>query len=127
MKTEAAPTARRRERQHDVLSDPSLVDALADAFDDAGALVPEHHRQGCGPFPVQQREVAAADAGHLESDEHLVSLRRFELQFLELERTADPAEDDRGDLHRGAEPVESRSTSSGEVSTTMSRPGAPPI
>src|SRR5207247_5677082 len=52
----------RAEREDDVVAAAHVRDAGPDLLDDAGGLVPEHHRQGQGPVAVDDVPVAVADA-----------------------------------------------------------------
>ena len=54
----------------------TTVDALADRLDRAGALVPEQDRQRVAPAVLLDHvQVAVADAGRLDPDEHLARAR----------------------------------------------------
>ena len=61
----------------------SEVDAVADALDDAGALVAEHRRRVAGRVGAGGRvEVGVADAAGDEPDEHLAGLRLGQIELL---------------------------------------------
>ena len=80
-------------------------DALADALDDAGALVPEHGRRVAGRVGARGRvEVGVADAAGDEPDEHLARPRLGQLELLNRERRAELLQDGGPDLHAAARP-----------------------
>ena len=62
-------------------------DALADGLDRAGALVPEQHRERVAPAVLFDHvQVAVADAGRLDPDEHLARPGRVDDDLLERDR-----------------------------------------
>ena len=69
---------------HDPVAGRHVRDALADRLDDAGALVAEQHRERVPPAVLLDHvQVAVADAGRLDLDEHLVRPRRVDDDLLE--------------------------------------------
>ena len=54
-------SAARHEREDDVVALVDVADSRSDRLDDAGCLVPEHHRHGPGPRPVDDGEVGVAE------------------------------------------------------------------
>ena len=76
-------------------------DALADALDDARALVAEHGRRIAGRVGAGGGvEVGVADAARDEPHEHLARLRLGEVELLHLERRAELLQHGGADLHR---------------------------
>src|SRR5439155_1569834 len=61
-------------------------DAGADLLDDAGGLVPEHHRQGQGPVAVDDVPVAVADTGRHHAYPGFARLGALLLDVHHLER-----------------------------------------
>ena len=92
--------ALRREQRHDVVARADQRDAVADALDDARALVPEHARRVAGRVGAGGGvEVGVADAAGDEAHEHLAGLRLLEVELLDDERLAEFLEDGGADLH----------------------------
>ncbi len=95
-----------------------VVDSHADGFDDAGALVPEHHRPPApAELPVRQANVGVADTGSCDADEHLAGLRRIELDLFDLDGATRLAEDD------GSHPTRHCSSASKSGLTPSPGPG----
>ena len=87
----------------------SDVDAVADALDDAGALVAEHGRRVAGRVCSGRGvEVGVADAAGDEADEHLAGLRLGQIDLLHLERRAELLQHGGADLHPAARSVASK-------------------
>ena len=89
-----------REQRDDVIAGRDERDAVADALDDARALVAEHagrvaRRIGAGGGV----EVGVADAAGGEPHEHLAGLRLGEIDLLNDERAAELLENCCADLH----------------------------
>ena len=82
---------------------------VADALDDAGALVPEDGRRVAGGVGARGRvEIGVADAAGDEPDEDLARLRLGQLDLLHLERRAELLQHRGADLHRVARSVASK-------------------
>ena len=95
-----ALAALRREERDDVVALGERGDALADALDDARALVAEHRRRVAGRVGARGRvEIGVADAARDEPDEHLAGPRLGEVELLHLERRAELLEHGGADLH----------------------------
>ena len=85
-----ALAALRREERHDVVAGRERGDAVADALDDAGALVPEHGRRVAGRVGAGGGvEVGVADAAGDEPHEHLAGPRLGQVDLLHDERRAE--------------------------------------
>ena len=75
-------------------------DALADALDDAGALVAEHGRRVAARVGARGGvEVGVADAARLEPHEHLARAGLGEVDLLHGERLAELLQDCGAHLH----------------------------
>ena len=96
-----ALAALRGEERDDVVAGRDRGNALSDALDDSGALVPEH--AGRVPARIRSRrrvQVRVADAAGDEPDERLPGLRLGEVELLDDERLPELLEHGRPDLHR---------------------------
>src|SRR5262249_59325514 len=69
---------------HDPVARLEAGHAVADGLHHAGALVPQEHRVGMAP-PVllDHVQVAVADAGRLDPDQHLAGAGRGDIDLLE--------------------------------------------
>src|SRR5580704_14463091 len=85
----AAAAAMRTEREDNVVARPDIIDIRAVLDDDAGGLVPEHHRQRQRPIPVHDVPVAHADAGRLDADANLFGPWRLLLEIEDLQGFVD--------------------------------------
>ena len=86
---DALPALGGEEGDH-VVAGRNEAHAVADALDDAGALVPEHARRITGRIGTGGGvEVGVADAAGGEPDEHLAPLRLGEIDLLNDERAAE--------------------------------------
>ena len=75
-------------------------DAVADALDDARALVPQHRRRVAGRVGARGGvEVGVADAARDQPHEHLAGLRLRQVELLHLERGPELLEHRGADLH----------------------------
>ena len=93
-------SALRREERDDVIALGDGGDTLADALDDAGALVTEYGRRVAGRVCARRRvEIGVADPARDQPHEHLAGLRLSQVELLHLERGAEPLEHRRPDLH----------------------------
>jgi hypothetical protein len=63
------------DRDHDVIADGHVGDAVTDGLDDAGALVAQHDRQWHRHIAAQERQVRVADPGRDHADQHLAGTR----------------------------------------------------
>ena len=88
--------------------DREVGHAVADLLDDAGALVPEHARQGEGDEPFPGAEVGVAEAGRDDADQHLVALRALDLDLLEHERLVVGGQHRRGGRRHVGSPLGAR-------------------
>ena len=89
----------REERDH-VIAGLERRHALAEALDDAGALVAEHGRRVTRRVGAGGRvEVGVADAARNEPDENLARLRLGEIELLHRERRAELLQHRGADLH----------------------------
>jgi hypothetical protein len=92
--------ALRREERDDVVARRDVAYALADPFDDAGALVAEHRRRVAGRIGARRRvQVCVADAAGGKANEHLAHLRLSQIELLHLEGRTELLEDCRANLH----------------------------
>src|SRR5205085_7750307 len=90
-----------REERDDVVAGREGRDAVADAFDDACALVAEHRRRVTGGIRAGSGvQVGVADAARDEPDEHFAGVRLREIELLHRERGAEVVENRGSDLHR---------------------------
>ena len=95
-----ALAALRREERDDVVAGRERADALADALDDARALVPEHRRRVAGRVGAGGRvEVGVADAAGDEAHEHLARARLGQVDLVHDERRSELLEHGGPDLH----------------------------
>src|SRR4051794_13197561 len=95
-----ALAALRREERHDVVARRDGGHVLADALDDAGALVAENGRRVTrGIGAGRGVEVGVADAARDEADEHLARVRLGELDLVHGERLPELLEHGGTDLH----------------------------
>jgi hypothetical protein len=86
---EAAAAAGGYERERDVIAGRDVPDVRADGLDDARALVAEHERPPTvAELAVGEPHVGVAHPGGRDTDEHLLPLRRVELDLLHLDRPA---------------------------------------
>ena len=96
---DALPALGSEERDH-VVAGRDERDAVTDALDDAGSLVPEHARRVAGRVGAGGGvEVGVADAAGGEPDEHLAGLRLGEVDLLDDERAAELLENCCADFH----------------------------
>ena len=97
-----ALAALRGEERDDVVAGLDERHALADALDDARALVPEHARHVSGRVGARGGvQVGVADAARSEPHEHLALLRLREIDLVDDERLPEFLEHGGADLHRG--------------------------
>jgi hypothetical protein len=82
----AVPAAR-HERSDDVIADAQVRDAGPEFFHDAGAFMPEHHRQWPRPVAVDDRKIRMAKARGAHADQHLTRAGRIEVDIGHLERS----------------------------------------
>ena len=95
-----ALAALRREERDDVVTDRDVAHAVADAFDDPGALVAEHRRGVAGRIRARRREeIRVADAASGKANQHLACLRLRQIELLHLEWCAERLQNCRADLH----------------------------
>ena len=114
----AAAPAGGDEAERDVVAGRDVVDALPHGLDDAGALVPEHHRHAAGAeVAVGEVEVGVAHAGGGDAHEQLAGARRLELDLLDGERRVVGVQDG------GADPHATRCASSASRSGDDAEPG----
>ncbi len=92
--------ARRRPGEHDLVPDPDRVDRVAGVLDDAGSLVPEHHRRRALPLALYLVEVGAADPDRRHPDDDVVGAGLCQVELDDLERLADCPEEPGPGLHR---------------------------
>src|SRR5204863_6147126 len=79
-----ARPARRLPAEHDPVARGEAVDAVADGLDRPRALVAEENRQAVAPAVLLDHvQVAVADAGRLDADEHLARPRLLHADLLE--------------------------------------------
>ena len=89
-----------REERDDVVAGRDRRDAVADALDDACALVAEHGRRVAGGVGAGGGvEIRVADAAGDEPDERLSRLRLGELDLLHRQRRSELLQDGGADLH----------------------------
>ena len=81
--------ARRSPREHDLVPHRDRIDRVADVLDDAGAFVPEHHRNRALPLAPDLVQVGPADACGGDAHDDLVRSRVGKVQLDDLERLAD--------------------------------------
>jgi len=79
--------AARHERGDDVVADVKVRDAGPEHFDDARALVPEHHRQRPWTIAVDHGEVRVAQARGPHGDQHFAGARRIKRDLVDHERS----------------------------------------
>src|SRR5947207_14113039 len=91
--------ARGRPRQDHTVAGPNGRDCLADLFDDACALVAQHHRRWTLPLALDTVEVSAANAHGGHPHQHLVVARLLELELAHLERPSSTVKDGGASLH----------------------------
>ena len=95
-----AVAALRREERDDVIAGLDVRHAIADALDNAGALVPEHRRGVARRVGARGRvQIRVANAAGDEPDEDLARFRFSEVHLLNLERHAELLEDGGTNLH----------------------------
>ena len=70
-------------------------DVRADRGDDAGELVPEHHRQRVAEVVLGEGEVRVTQSGRADVDQHLAAARLVDHELLDREPATDRG-DDRG-------------------------------
>jgi hypothetical protein len=92
--------AARVERQHDVIADGHLGDALTDGLDDARSLVPGDHRRRHGALGHPRHDVGVAHTGTDDTDEHLAGSGVGQLDGLDGVGAVGGTEDGGLDLHR---------------------------
>src|SRR5262249_38786027 len=95
--TPAAAPARRAPAEDHAVARREPLDALAELLDDPGRLVPEQRRERLCHAVVEHVQVAVADPGRLDADEHLARARRVEDDL--LDREAPLLDGDDPDVH----------------------------
>src|SRR5262245_31199718 len=92
-----AAAAEDGQARDDVVARLEFVHRRAHGLHDARGLVAEDRRGGEGIVPVDEVQIAVADAAADDADEHLVRHRLVDLDVLDRERLMRPVKD--GSLH----------------------------
>jgi len=95
---ELAVAAEHRQARDDVVAGLDVGDVLADRLDDAGRLVPQHHRHRRRVGALDEVQVAVAEARGGGPDQDLAPLRLGDRDVLDRHRLARSVQD--GGLHR---------------------------
>ena len=96
----AAFAAGRRPREDHAIAGFEAGDVRAHGLDDAGALVPEHHRPRTHPLALDDVQVRAADADGVDAHERVARARPLEIDLPHDERGARRLEQRRAHPHR---------------------------
>ena len=90
--------AARHEDEHHVIARREAVDAFADRLDDAGGLVPQHHRRRTRTGAVDDGKVGVAEAGGPDLDQNFAPAGLRQIDFDDLERLRARVRDRRSHL-----------------------------
>ena len=86
--TRVAHPAARHEQHDDVIALLQIMYTFAHGFDDAGRLMPQHHRHGARSLPREDREIGMAQARCHGLHQRLAGAGGCKIQLDDLQRAA---------------------------------------